>query len=363
MSQFPKKRIFITGGGTAGHVTPNLALLPRLKAAGFEIHYIGQATGIERQLIEPTGVPFHPISAGKLRRYVDLRNVPDIFRVLGGLLQSLRLVHKLQPDVVFSKGGFVSCPVVWAAWLKRVPVIIHESDLTPGLANKLSAPFAGHICYSFPETAAHISGAKGVYSGIPIREELLAGDRGAGLEICCFSGSKPVLLVMGGSQGAASINQVVRAVLDDLGADFDICHLCGRGGLAAGLDDRPDYRQFEYVHQELPHLLATADLVLSRAGATTLFELLALKKPNLLVPLSLQASRGDQILNAQSFARRGFSRVLAEDDLGARTLVGAIKEAYANRQGMREAMREAGAVNGIETVLELIEACAPGQRA
>jgi len=345
------KRIILTGGGTAGHVTPNLALIPKLEEMGFKIHYVGRKSGIERELVEKTDVPYYGISAGKLRRYFDLRNISDVLLVAAGFVQSLFLVRKLRPQVVFSKGGFVSCPMVWAAWLNRVPVIIHESDLTPGLANKLSAPFAERVCFSFPETEQTIPPEKAVFTGIPIRGSLLMGDDVKGREICAFTDSKPVVIVSGGSQGAESINRTVRAGLDRLLKQFNLCHICGQGGLDATLVSRPGYKQFEYVDEELPHLLAIADVVVTRAGATTIFELLELRKPNLLIPLTLGQSRGDQILNARSFEKRGFSQVLMEEDLSVDTLAAAILQVYAERETMLATMGVTASVNGTQKVI------------
>jgi UDP-N-acetylglucosamine--N-acetylmuramyl-(pentapeptide) pyrophosphoryl-undecaprenol N-acetylglucosamine transferase len=348
------KRILLTGGGTAGHVTPNLALVPKLEEHKFEIYYVGRKSGIEKELVGKTAVPYHGISAGKLRRYFDLRNISDVLLVAAGFVQSLFLVRKLRPQVVFSKGGFVSCPLVWAAWLNRVPIITHESDLTPGLANKLSTPFAERVCYSFPDTKLTIPPEKAVLTGIPIRESLLKGDDGKGREICGFRDAKPVVLVSGGSQGAESINNTVRAGLDAITAQFNLCHLCGQGGLDAGLASLRDYKQFEYVDEELPHLLAMADLVVTRAGATTIFELLELRKPNLLIPLTLGQSRGDQILNARSFEGRGFSRVLMEEDLSAGSLFEAISQTYTDRNSMVAEMDAAGSINGTDKVIDEI---------
>jgi UDP-N-acetylglucosamine--N-acetylmuramyl-(pentapeptide) pyrophosphoryl-undecaprenol N-acetylglucosamine transferase len=348
------KRIILTGGGTAGHVTPNLALIPKLMDLGFEIHYVGRKTGIEKELLEKADVPYYGISAGKLRRYFDLRNISDVVLVAAGFVQSLLLVRRLRPQVVFSKGGFVSCPLVWAAWLSRVPVIIHESDLTPGLANKLSAPFAERVCYSFPETEHSIPPDKAVLAGIPIRESLLSGEAAIGREICDFIDTKPVVLVSGGSQGAESINRTVRAGLDRILTQFNLCHICGQGGLDVTLEARPSYKQFEYVDEELPDLLAMADIVVTRAGATTIFELLKLRKPNLLIPLTLGQSRGDQILNARSFEQRGFSHVLMEEDLNVNSLVEAIKKTLADRRSLVEAMGAAESVNGTDKVISII---------
>jgi UDP-N-acetylglucosamine--N-acetylmuramyl-(pentapeptide) pyrophosphoryl-undecaprenol N-acetylglucosamine transferase len=348
------KRIILTGGGTAGHVTPNIALLPRLKKLGFEIHYVGRKVGIEKDLIKQTGIPYHFISAGKLRRYFDIKNATDIFLIGKGFIKSLYLVRKLRPDLIFSKGGFVSCPLVWAAWVNRVPIIIHESDITPGFANRLSTPFSDHICFSFPETEEKLPTGKATYTGIPVRETLLSGDRSEGKKICSFTDTKPILLVVGGSQGSKTINSTIRAALDDILVTFNVCHLCGHGEVSANFEARPGYRQFEYVDREIQHLLIMADVVVSRAGATTLFELLELKKPNLLIPLSLKASRGDQILNAKSFEKQGFSQVLKEEDLNAVSLIDGISRTYSNRDAIVEAMNSRGPVNGLNKVIDII---------
>ncbi len=347
-------RILLTGGGTAGHVTPNLALIPRLEEMGFDIHYIGRKTGIEKDLIAKTGIPYHAIPTGKLRRYFDFKNVTDIFSIFFGFLKALFLVCKIRPSIVFSKGGFVSCPVVWAAWLNRIPVITHESDITPGLANRLSIPFSKKICFSFPETKAHLPKDKAVFTGIPIREVLLNGKVEEGLKICGFHDSKPVLLVVGGSQGAEEINKAIRSGLDDLLKKYDICHICGQGGVQQDFEENPYYAQFEYVETEMPHFFAMADVVVSRAGATTLFEFLALKKPNVLIPLSLKASRGDQILNAESFEKQGFSQVLASERLNPETLLESIENVYSRRTAMGDAMDSFGRTNGLDNVLDEI---------
>ena len=361
-----QKRILLTGGGTAGHVTPNCALLPRLRGLGYDIHYIGTAEGIERGLIAGEHVPYHAIPAGKLRRYSDIRNLTDIVRIKIGFLKSLFLIAKIKPGICFSKGGFVSCPVVWASWLLRVPVVIHESDISPGLANRLSLPFASAVCYSFPETATHLPKRKSVLTGIPVRETLLGGDPEKGRALCGFEDRKPVLLVTGGSQGAQAINAAVREALGRLLPEFNVCHLCGRGNCAedrhpsvsiAGGPIRPlgGYAQFEYVNQELADLFALADTVVSRAGATTLFELLALQKPALLIPLPLGASRGDQILNAQSFEKQGWGRVLPQERMTPETLAENVREVFNHRQEMALSMKEKGPANGTEKVIAVIE--------
>lgn len=332
--------IALTGGGTAGHVTPNMALLPALQEADYKIHYIGTQAGIEHELMKTEDVTYHTISAGKLRRYIDWQNITDIFRIGVGFLQAFRLLGRIKPDVVFSKGGFVTPPVVWAAWLRRIPVVIHESDITPGLANKLALPFANHICYAFAETQQHLPQDKAIHTGIPVRTELRHGDAQKGRALCGFTPDKPIILIIGGSQGSQAINQAVRDALPKLSETFQICHLCGRGNRDETLSDTPGYTQFEYVSDDLPHLFAAANFVISRAGATTLFELLTLHKPTLLIPLSIRASRGDQILNAQSFQKAGYSLVLPEEELTPDTLLTSIHKLKSQESNLINAMSE-----------------------
>jgi len=325
------KKIILTGGGTAGHVTPNLALLPLLQADGFEVQYIGSKDGLEKELVEATGIPYHGISAGKLRRYMDVKNITDIFRVIRGFGNAFGILRRLKPDIVFSKGGFVTVPVLAAARMLRIRCVTHESDLTPGLANRMSQPFANKICVSFPETLAHLPVRKGVHTGSPIRKELLQGDRKKGLKFCEWAdGGKPVILVTGGSQGAAAINNAIRDILPQLLSRFRVVHLCGKGNLSD--INLPGYAEFEYVKEDLADVYALADIVVSRAGANTLFELLAMRKPNLLIPLPMGSSRGDQILNAESFAMQGFSKLLPEGKITPERLLKEIEMLYNDRE-------------------------------
>lgn len=348
------KRIILTGGGTAGHVTPNIALLPHLKEAGYEIFYIGSYNGIEKKLVEEQNIPYYGISSGKLRRYLDIKNFTDPFRVLKGCHEARRLMKQLKPDIVFSKGGFVSVPVVFAAKHYRIPIIIHESDMTPGLANKLSIPSATKVCCNFPETIKHLPEGKAVLSGSPIREELTKGSREDGLAFAGLSGQKPVLCIIGGSQGSAAINQAVRSVLPDLLKNYQLIHLCGKGNIDSSLSDTAGYAQFEYVGDELKDVFAASDLVISRAGANAICELLALRKPNILIPLPLNASRGDQLLNAASYEKQGFSRVLKEEDLTGSLLLQTVDEVYASRGSYVAKMKESSQTDGIQVILSLI---------
>ncbi|MDD6045783.1 MAG: undecaprenyldiphospho-muramoylpentapeptide beta-N-acetylglucosaminyltransferase [Clostridia bacterium] len=346
------KTIILTGGGSAGHVTPNLALLPRLKAEGYTVHYIGTADGIEKGLVSHReDVTYHEISAGKLRRYFSLKNFTDPFRVIKGIFQARRVIKEVRPDVVFSKGGFVSVPVVIAA-KGKAPVVAHESDYTPGLANRITAKFADKVCVTFEDTLKHV-GAKGIFTGTPIRPELYEGRAEKGLEFTGFTGEKPILLMMGGSQGALAVNEALRAALPKLSRTFDIIHLCGKGKLDKSIDD-PAYRQYEYISDELPDLLAAADVILSRAGANAVFEFLALAKPALLIPLPLSASRGDQILNAGYFARKGYAMTLDQAQMTPDTLFDAINDLYDRRLSFISAMSSDALADGTDEVLSVI---------
>ena len=349
------KRIVLTGGGTAGHVTPNIALLPKLYDLGYDVHYIGSYNGIEKTLIESCQVPYYGISSGKLRRYFDLKNFSDPFKVLKGFSEAYKLLKKLKPDVVFSKGGFVSVPVVIAAGRLHIPVVIHESDMTPGLANKLSIPSASKVCCNFPETMDHLPKGKAVLSGSPIRQELLSGDRNKALKFTGLTGEKPVLLIIGGSLGSVVVNEAVRSILPKLLKKFEIIHLCGKGKLDHSLSAMNGYVQYEYISDELKDLFALSDIVISRAGANSICEFLSLRKPALLIPLSAAASRGDQILNAQSFKKQGYAAVLEEEQLSGDTLYDALSDLWENRDSYVSAMEASPMGDSIETITNLLE--------
>lgn len=349
------KKIVLTGGGTAGHVTPNIALFPALKESGYDIHYIGSYEGMEKHLIEEQGIPYYGISSGKLRRYKDLKNLSDPFRVIKGFNQSISLLRKLKPDVVFSKGGFVSVPVVLAAKMLRIPAIIHESDMTPGLANKIAIPAAYKVCCNFPETVDYLPKNKAVLTGSPIRQELLSGDKLKVASLCGFSIEKPVILIVGGSSGSKFINTTIRSILDSLLNDYQIIHLCGKGNLDESLTHREGYAQFEYAGKELRDMFALSSLVISRAGANAICELLALHKLNILIPLSAAASRGDQILNAHSFEKQGYSYVIEEENLTASSLGSAIRKVMENKSSYIDAMCASTQLDSIQTIVGLID--------
>lgn len=349
------KRIILTGGGTAGHVTPNIALIPRLKEMGYDIHYIGSYEGIEKKLIEEMNIPYYGISSGKLRRYFDLKNFSDPFKVLKGCSEAKKLMKQLKPDVVFSKGGFVAVPVVLAASRCHVPVIIHESDMTPGLANKIAIPFASKVCCNFPETLTHLPAEKAVLTGSPIRRELRSGNKLSALDFCGFTAGKPTLMIIGGSLGSANVNAAIRGILPELLKTFQVVHLCGKDKLDPSLEGTEGYKQYEYIKKELADLFALADVVVSRAGANAICELLELRKPSLLIPLGSNASRGDQILNARSFKSQGFCEVLTEDELNPGVLLETILKLYNSRADYIHTMEKSSLSNAIETITGLIE--------
>ena len=354
-----RKIIVLTGGGTAGHVTPNLALLPYLKEAGYKVYYFGSKNGIEKKLIADYEVPYFGISTGKLRRYFDVKNFTDPFRVIHGYREARKILKNIKPDVVFSKGGFVSVPVVRAARSLHIPCIIHESDMTPGLANKLCFSSASKICCNFPETLSKLPKGKAVLSGTPIRDEIFTGDREKGLALCGFTPDLPVIMIMGGSQGALAVNEAVRAHLDELLQDFQIIHLCGAGKLDESLQDRKGYKQFEYVKEDLRHLFAATDLIISRSGANAICEILALKIPNILVPLAV-GSRGDQVLNAESFVSQGFSVLVPTDELNAR-IVDTVHQVYKDRAKYKEAMEKSSQGSAIPVIMDLIKNARKGR--
>jgi len=351
-----KRKIVLTGGGTAGHVTPNMALIPYLKEKDYDIVYVGSYNGMEKKLITDMGIKYYGVSTGKLRRKFDTKNFSDVFRVLKGFSEAKKILKEERPDVIFSKGGYVSVPVVNAAGKLGIPSIIHESDLTPGLANKLCMHSAKKICCNFPETLEHVTKKKAVLTGTPIRDELLTGNAKEGKKICGFEDDKPVLMVIGGSLGAQAVNDVVRSALPNILPYFNVIHVCGKDKVDNMMLDVDGYKQFEFVKSELKDLFALADIVLSRAGANTICELLALRKPNILVPLpKAQGSRGDQILNANSFKKQGFSMVIYQEDLDEDILVKKLHELYEKRDIYQAKMSGSNLSNATGKILKLID--------
>ena len=360
-----KQSIVLTGGGTAGHITPNIALIPRLQAEGYDIHYFGEKDSMEERLIaEVPGVTFHPVRAGKLRRYFSLKNLTDPFRVIGGYFDAKKALKTVRPAAIFSKGGFVSVPVCAAGHRRKIPVVLHESDYTPGLANRIASSYATKVLVTFEDTLPHVKGGKGVFTGTPIRQGLYHGDAKKGLRFCGFDpeDTRPLLLCMGGSQGAVALNEALRNDLPELLKTFRIAHLCGKGKVSAEHENIPGYRQFEYVGPELPDLFAAASIAISRAGANSIFEFLALALPALLVPLPLSVSRGDQLLNAAYYEKRGYAAVLQQEDITDETLLGAIEDLYAHREEYAARMKAEAHADGTEAVLAAIRGAAQEKR-
>ena len=337
---------------------PNLPLIKRFQAAGWEVHYIGSGQSLERTWVATTEAIYHVVSTGKLRRYFTLVNVIDALRVVTGIVQACWLLLKIRPKVIFSKGGYIAFPVVVGGWLNRIPVVAHESDLSPGLANLLSYPFVKKICITFADTGVKLPGAKVVQTGTPIRSEIFTGTPEKGLSYCQFSNALPVLLVMGGSQGARQINKAVRAAMPGLLETFQVVHICGVGNLSSEYDGLAGFRQFEFLQEELPDVLAAADLAVSRAGSNSLVELLALRLPHLLIPLSKVASRGDQLENAAMAERNGWSMVLQEHDLDANSLMAALTQLLSELASRRKALMSFNDFDAVNVVEALLLECA-----
>lgn len=347
-------KILFTGGGSAGHVTPNIALMNRLRSEGWEVRYVGSRNGIEKEIIARLDVPYLNIPTGKLRRYFSWQNFLDPFLVLGGIVKSLFICLRERPDVVFSKGGFVSVPLVVSAWMCRIPVICHESDITPGLANRLSFPFCRYICVNFPRTAETLPGQKVVVSGTPVRDQVVHGDADAGRRALGLSADKPVLLIFGGSLGAESINQCVREAVHELLEQFQVVHVAGAGHIADHLTDLPGYHQCEYLHDEFGDVLAAADLVISRAGANAIYELLVARKPHILIPLPGTSSRGDQVINANAFAEAGASLVIVQEELGKDRLLSTVARAWRDREALVRDMATFEIRDSVKVITDLI---------
>ncbi|MGE7666923.1 undecaprenyldiphospho-muramoylpentapeptide beta-N-acetylglucosaminyltransferase [Ureibacillus composti] len=351
-----QKSIILTGGGTAGHVSLNQAIIPSLIEEGYDVHYIGSHDGIEKELISGAfpNIPYHSISSGKLRRYFSMKNFTDPVKVLAGIGQALAVIRKVKPTIIFSKGGFVSVPVVIAAKLSNIPVVIHESDVTPGLANKIALPFASHVFTIFQETLKYLPSDKSTCTGSIVRQQLFQGNKNRGKELCDFKDDKKILLIMGGSLGSVVLNDALRSNLPELLVNYNVIHLCGKGNVDQSLSSMKGYKQFDYVTDELSDLLYAADFVVSRAGSNSIFEFLALKKPMLLIPLSASKSRGDQILNASIFNKQGFAQVLEEELLSKKTFMKAIQSLVAQQDEMIDSMLNAESPKTPDEMVKLI---------
>ncbi|MFV0274688.1 MAG: undecaprenyldiphospho-muramoylpentapeptide beta-N-acetylglucosaminyltransferase [Bacilli bacterium] len=344
-------KIVLTGGGTLGHVTPHFAIIPYLNKC--DLYYIGSIDGIEKEYIKSKNIKYYEISSGKLRRYFSLKNFTDPFRVIKGFFDAKKHLKNIKPDVIFSKGGFVSVPVVLAASQLKIPVIIHESDITVGLANRIASKYANTVCTSFNEAASQIKGEKSIVTGSPIREEIKTGNEKRAMEFCGFKKKRKTILIMGGSLGAQKVNEIVRDSLDILLQDYNIIHLCGKGKTDGSIN-KEGYVQFEFVGDELKDLFKITDIIISRAGSNSIFEFAYLNIPHILIPLPSKNSRGDQLLNAKSFEKIGFSKVLLQENLNSIILCKQVKELDKNREIYINNMKKSNKINGSKKIAELI---------
>lgn len=348
--------IFFTGGGSAGHVTPNIALIATLKKEAYRLAYVGSKNGIEYTLIKPLAIDYYPISTGKLRRQWHWRNFLMPLQVIHGIWQSYYLCRRHRPQVIFSKGGFVALPLIIGAWLNRIPVLTHESDLSPGLANRLIYPLVKKVALSFPQSERYFKDkSKILYTGSPIRHQLLNGNAAHAKHYCGFLSDKPVLFIYGGGLGSVLINQAIWAALPVLLMQFNIIHACGKGKTSPDYDQL-GYKQIDYLHDELSDIFALADIVISRAGANSIIELLTLKKVHLLIPLGKGASRGDQLENAAYYQAAGLSTVLFEKNLTTTTLNSAIQQLWRDQVPIRQKISTYALPDAQKNLIALIKA-------
>lgn len=343
--------IILTGGGTAGHCTPHLALLPYLKKHFDKIYYIGSKNGIEKKIIENANIPYFSVDCIKLNRSLSIKNLAIPYKLSHGILQARRLIKKLKPNVIFSKGGYVSIPTVIAGKQLNVPIFAHESDLTIGIANKISSRYCKQLFTTFEETAKSVK--NGVFVGSPVRVEQVFYDKEKGLKAFNLTGKKPIIFVCGGSQGSQAINNALRNSLDQLLPKFDIIHACGKNNYQRELN-REGYFQAEFF-DNIYQAYAVCDVCVSRAGSNTLFELLHLKKPSLIIPLPKGVSRGDQVLNAEYFEKKGLISVLPQNVLTEKSLTLSINSTYANRFNLINNLNQINLPNACEKIVETLK--------
>lgn len=346
----------MTGGGSAGHIVPNLAVAEALKEKGIDCEYLGRPYGMEASMIRNAGMEFHTMNSGRLHRSFDIDVLLTPFRVIQGVCQGIYWILKRKPVVMFCKGGFMSLPAAIAGWITGTPVVLHESDLTPGLANKLCGPFAKKICCTFEETMQYLPEKKAVYTGTPIRRSLLRGSKEKGYALTGFENdpeAKPVLMVVGGSLGAGALNDAVAENLESLLDSFRVIHLYGVDH-ETDPEPRDGYFPIRYASDEMADLFAITDMVLSRAGANAINEFLQLKLPNVLVPLPVGVSRGDQVLNAKQFSKLGFSYLLEQESMNSKTLMEALYYVRDHRCEYQEAMNSDKAKNGSEELCRVL---------
>ena len=357
------RTIIFTGGGTAGHVFPGLAVLEELKKTWEgEILWIGSKNGMERGIVEKAGVRYVGIPCGKFRRYFSVKNIFDLFRIAFGIVKSVKIMKKIKPAFLFSKGGFVSVPPVVAAGRSGIPVITHESDSDPGLATRINAKYADKICVSFVETLEYLKPeykAKAVVTGNPIRKEIVYGDAEKGRAFIGAPKKQKIIFVLGGSQGALQINRLIEQIIEELTRDYFVVHQVGK---ASYRESRHSfYKTIIFIGAELPDIYAAADLVVSRAGANTLAEISATEKPCVLIPLMKGAGRGDQVKNARLYESRGAARVLIGEEATPENLLTVIRALFEDSNKMKrmgaaaaEIMPPAAAANIVAEINSLL---------
>ena len=340
------KKIVFTGGGTAGHVIPNLALINDIKNNA-EIYYIG-SNGIEKEIIKNNKIAYYEITSTKLKRSLSISNFLIPFKLLKAIKQAKKILKKLKPDIIFSKGGYVALPVVFSAKKLNIPVICHESDMTLGLANKICKNKCKYICTSFEKTATNLK--NGIFTGSPLRKEIFTGDKEKAKSLFKNFKKVPTILIFGGSLGSKVINEAIFNLLPKL-QNYNIIHIVGKNNLKKFKYE--NYVQLEFT-DKIYDLFSLADIIISRAGSNSINEILALKKPNILIPLSKKASRGDQILNANYFKEKGYSKVILEEDLNETTLLNSIKEVLNNKDKYIENMKKSNVKLANQKIIDLL---------
>lgn len=346
------KKIVFTGGGSAGHVTPNLSIIEKIKD-DFEVHYIGGKTGIEKDIINKYKfITYHPITTVKLERKITLKNLLIPFKLLKGVYDSKKIINSINPSIIFSKGGFVSVPVAISGKFKKVPIIAHESDYTMGLANKLIYKFCNIMCFTFEDTFNNYK-EKGLFTGTPLREKILKGNKIKILHKFKINENLPNLLIFGGSLGAKAINEVVFSSIDELSKNYNIFHIVGKNNINNKIDVQ-NYFQFEFV-DNIEDFFDLADLVVSRAGSNSIFELCAKNIPMLLIPLPLSSSRGDQILNANYLENKKLCITLPQEKLTSKTLINSLNVLYKNKNYYIQNLKNEPNFNGTAKIVELIK--------
>jgi UDP-N-acetylglucosamine--N-acetylmuramyl-(pentapeptide) pyrophosphoryl-undecaprenol N-acetylglucosamine transferase len=358
--------VVLTGGGTAGHVWPHFALfeacnsnlVKAFQENKIKVHYIGSKSGMEKDLvlINQPSWKYHSIATGKLRRYFSLKNFSDPILILFGFLQAFLLLGKVKASIVFSKGGFVSAPVVWAAWLRGIPIVIHESDTTPALATRLTLPFSFKVLVAFPETIKRIPPIfhdRVIEIGLPVRESLFSASHEESINYFSLPIDRKTILIFGGSLGAQSLNKKMFEIIPTLHKNHNIIHIVGKSN-KFDLPGLENYRQLEFLNEDMKYAYGAADLAICRAGASSIFELAAARVPMILIPLGIHASRGDQIINARIFMNKGWAQSIDENSFQNESAVQLIESTLNSLEERKIALNSAPSKEAATKIGELI---------